>query len=112
MLPQRTARVLIRKENTSEGEEWFVAQILDFDIATQARSLADLGPEIERIVVGHIVASEEEGLDPFDLPSAPQPYHDEYIASHGDWIINIHPPAGAPMKVEPPTLTVRFARGT
>lgn len=111
METKRTARVLIRKEKATDGQEWLVAQILEYDIATQARSMGELMSEIERIVVAHIVCSEEHGLDPFNVPPAPRQYHDEYVASKGEVTINIHRVIDTPKARELPQLAARFALG-
>jgi hypothetical protein len=108
----RTARVLIRKEPASDGQEWYVAQVLEYDIATQARSMGELMSEIERIMLAHIVCSEENGLDPFDVPPAPKPYHDEYVASKGEVTLNIqYRKSVATMKHAAPQFVARFASG-
>ena len=38
---------------------------LEYDFATQAKSLADLRYDLERMIVGHIAVSLENGLQPF-----------------------------------------------
>ncbi len=51
------------------------AQCLEYDIATQAKSLDDLYYEIERMIAGYIVVSRELGLEPFEqLPAAPEKF--------------------------------------
>jgi hypothetical protein len=60
-------------------EGWWVAQCLQYDLAAQAKSLRDLLYELERTLVGHVVVSEEKGLEPFEhLPAAPQMYRDMF----------------------------------
>jgi predicted RNase H-like HicB family nuclease len=55
----------------NEGD-WFVAQCLEYDIATQAKSVSALLDEVEQIIVAHIVVAEERGLEPFsNVPRAP-----------------------------------------
>jgi hypothetical protein len=112
METKRTARVLIRHEMASDGTPWYVAQVLEYDLATQAKTINDLNYEIERMVVAHIVCSEQEGLDPFDVPPAPQEYVKEYEASGRDWSIDItHFKSDQPMKQALPELACRFALG-
>jgi hypothetical protein len=73
--------VLVFKEKTQDGTDWWVAQCLEYDLATQARSLDDLSYEIQRLMFAHIVAAEAEGLTPFEcLPPAPRWYHDKFNA--------------------------------
>jgi len=47
-----------------EGE-WLCAHCLEYDFATQAKSLNDLRYDLERMIVGHIAVSLENGLKPF-----------------------------------------------
>jgi hypothetical protein len=47
-----------------EGE-WLCAHCLEYDFATQAKTLADLRYDLERMIVGHIAVSLENGLRPF-----------------------------------------------
>ena len=52
---------------------WWIAQLLEHDLATAARSLEDLPSEIERFLKVQIVGSREAGIEPFqDLPRAPE----------------------------------------
>ena len=54
---------------------WWVAQCLEYDIATQAKTLEDLCYELQRVLVGRLTVSQELGLEPFrGLPAAPQKY--------------------------------------
>jgi hypothetical protein len=51
------------------------AQCLEYDIATQARTLPDLWYELQRIIVGHIATSLKLGKEPFaGVPPAPKKY--------------------------------------
>jgi hypothetical protein len=47
-----------------EGE-WLCAHCLEYDFATQAKSLAALRYDLERMIIGHIAVSLENGLEPF-----------------------------------------------
>jgi|SRR5882724_11006566 len=59
------------------GDHW-VAQCLDYDIATQAESLNDLVHEVERIIVAHLLLA-KKGKNPFaNLPKAPQKFWEMY----------------------------------
>ena len=48
-----------------EGE-WWVAQCLEYDLATQARRLEDLPRELRRLLTVQIQASQEYGVEPFE----------------------------------------------
>lgn len=52
--------------------EWWVAQCLEYDLATQARRLEDLPRELRRLLTVQILASLECGVEPFEgLAKAP-----------------------------------------
>lgn len=62
---------------------WWSAQCLEYDIATQAKTLSDLLYEIERVLVSHLCIAEELGRKPFEgLAPAPQKFWDLYQKSH------------------------------
>lgn len=62
--------VLVTKE-----ADWWVAQCLQYDLAAQAKTLADLRYAFEHALVAHVVVSLEKRVEPFDsLPSAPRKY--------------------------------------
>lgn len=63
-----------------EGGQW-VAQVLEYDLAAQAATLDDLHYQMTLMMATHIVASEKEGLKPWDLPRAPQEYWDLWHAA-------------------------------
>ena len=64
-----------------EGK-WWVAQCLEYDIATQAKSLPDLYYELERTLVGHLVVSSELAMEPFAaLKPAPPRYWEAFEKS-------------------------------
>ena len=50
---------------------WWVADMPDIGVVTQARTLPELGVEIERIVVAHFVVNAEVGTDPFRCKRLP-----------------------------------------
>jgi len=57
-----------------EGE-WLCAHCLEYDFATQAKKLDDLRYDLERMIVGHIAISLENGLKPFrNIRRAPEKY--------------------------------------
>ena len=62
--------VLVTKE-----ADWWVAQCLQYDVAAQAKTLADLRCAFERALLAHVIVSLEKKVEPFDsLPSAPRKY--------------------------------------
>jgi len=64
----------------ADGDLW-IAQCVERDLATQAGSLAELHDEIDRMIVGHVVASEEAGVEPFAIPAAPAEVGDRFSAA-------------------------------
>lgn len=66
-----TVRVVTFREG-----EWYVAQCLEWDLATQARSPEALLDEVRRLLTAHVVAARETGREPFaNLPAAPLRFH-------------------------------------
>ena len=64
-----------------EGD-WLSAQCLEYDIATQARTLEDLAYELQRMIVGHVATSKKLDKEPFEgLPRAPQKFWDMFERS-------------------------------
>lgn len=67
---QATLRVVIFQDG-----DWLCAQCLEYDLATQARTLDGLRRDLERIVAGHVAASLKNGLVPFQaLRPAPKKF--------------------------------------
>jgi hypothetical protein len=59
----------------SQEGNWLSAQCLEYDIATQARTLEALWYELQRILVGHVATRLREGKKPFaDVRQAPRKY--------------------------------------
>lgn len=57
-----------------EGD-WLCAHCLEYDFSTQARNLEDLRYDLERMIIGHIAISLENGLRPFrNVRRAPKKY--------------------------------------
>lgn len=114
-ITKRTARVLIRREFASDKTPWYVAQVLEHDLATQVKNISDIDREIERIVVAHITCCEENGIEPFDsLPAAPKPYFAEYDASTFELTRSIGITRGKTEQArvsKMPDLVYRFALG-
>ena len=66
-----------------EGD-WWIAQILEHNLATAARGLEAIPAELERFLTVQIVGSLEAGIEPFeDLPRAPQRFWDLYEQAAG-----------------------------
>lgn len=60
------------------GDCW-VAQCLEYDIATQAHSLYDLLYEVERILVAHLLTAKKTGTEPFaNIGKAPKRFWEMY----------------------------------
>jgi hypothetical protein len=58
---------------------WCVAQCLEYDIATRARSMSALYQEVERIIAAYILLAQKEGREPFaNIPKAPKRFWQMY----------------------------------
>src|SRR3972149_10541583 len=67
-------RVVIFQEG-----EWLCAHCLEYDFATQAKSLSDLQSGLERLIAGHIAISPKHGLKPFrNVRQAPAKYWEPF----------------------------------
>jgi hypothetical protein len=91
-----------------EGD-WWVAQCVDHDIATQARTVDQLYGEYERLIVGHIVASLAAGTRPFADTPAPPPHFRSMFASAKVVVMRpepefVLPPELAAQYFQPPQL--------
>ena len=69
---ETSARISVLVERVGD---WWVAQCIQHDLATQARSLDELQFEIRRLLTAHIASCEELGIRPFELPPAPPEVH-------------------------------------
>jgi hypothetical protein len=59
--------------------DWWIAQCLEYSIATQARSLEKLLPELDRLLKVQVAASLEMGIEPFyGFSPAPRKYWEMY----------------------------------
>lgn len=72
----------------------WVAQVLEQDLATQALTVADLMPEIERLIAAHILTHQiERGTDPWRGPAAPDRYRKRFDETQVKLIwLGEHPP--------------------
>lgn len=74
MRATKKLRVLLFKE-----DGWWVAQCLEHDIAAQAKTLAAVEFEIQRLIVLQLFASAHEGARPIaEIPPAPERFHRLY----------------------------------
>ena len=76
MQETKTISVLIERAG-----DWWVAQCLQHDLATQARTISELHYEIQRLLIAHIVACEDQGIEPFQIPPAPKEFWVKYEAT-------------------------------
>jgi len=76
MQETKTISVLIERAG-----DWWVAQCLQHDLATQARTISELHYEIQRLLIAHIVACEHQGIEPFQIPPAPREFWAKYEAT-------------------------------
>ncbi|HEV7672266.1 MAG TPA: hypothetical protein VGS22_27425 [Thermoanaerobaculia bacterium] len=59
--------------------DWWVAQCLEYRIATQSRRLEDLPYELDRLLKVQVAASLEMGIEPFQgFSPAPKKYWEMY----------------------------------
>lgn len=72
--PLKISAVLFQEEDGA-----WSGQCLEYDIAAQAKTLHDLRYELQRILIGHLVASAELGQEPFmGLEPAPRRFWEMY----------------------------------
>lgn len=69
-MPRTKLRVVIFQEG-----DWLCAHCLEYDFATQARSLDALRRDLDRMIAGHVAISLAHGLKPFaNRRRAPERY--------------------------------------
>jgi hypothetical protein len=56
---------LIKTIEIFHQNDWWVADMPDIGVATQAKTLPELGVEVERIIWAHFETAKELGTDPF-----------------------------------------------
>ena len=55
--------------------EWWVAQCLEYDLATQARDYNEVFGKLERLIAGRLAVAAQLNAEPFALlPKAPESY--------------------------------------
>jgi hypothetical protein len=80
-LARRMKPTKLRVVIFQEGD-WLCAQCLEYDFATQVRRLDDLLGDLQKIIVGHIAISWDNGLKPFaKVGRAPKKYWDMFRRS-------------------------------
>ena len=50
---------------------WWIAQCIEEDLCTQAKTLDDILEEVTRFITAHVEANREQGLSPWKLPTPP-----------------------------------------
>src|SRR5713226_5700804 len=74
-------RIAIRALVFQEGE-WLSVRCLEYDLATQARTLPQLYKSLNRLILGHIAVRLRHNQRPFEsLPPAPRKYWDMFQCS-------------------------------
>ena len=67
----------------TDAHETWIAQCLEYDLATQASSLNELLLyELPRIIAAHVYACKQEGLDPWTRDGEPLPAPPEFFAEY------------------------------
>ncbi len=52
---------------------------MEYDIAVQAKTVRDLEYELQRVIMGHVFASQENGREPFEgLLAAPAEFWEKF----------------------------------
>lgn len=72
--------VIVRLLILREGTTW-VGQVLEHDLASQAKTLHELGYEMCRLLAGHVASHQRLGTDPWSTPMAPRFYWDRWEAT-------------------------------
>jgi hypothetical protein len=73
-MPEHRIRVVVFRSG-----EWWIAQCLEYNLATQARRLEDVPAEVHRVLHLQITASRQRGVEPFaGFAPAPGRYWDMY----------------------------------
>lgn len=66
----------------TEGEHGWTGRCLEYHFITQADTLNDLMFELQRTMVGHLVVSHMQGIEPFEgLSRAPEPFWEQFHRS-------------------------------
>lgn len=90
--------------------EWVCGQVLEFDLAVQARDVAQAYRKMHRAVLGHIAVRQAHGRKPFaDLPPAAEKFHRMFDESKIDLPLQMIRFPGHRTRVTIPPPRVRVA---
>lgn len=71
--------VLFTTERVAD-RSWWIAQCLEFDIAAQGDTLAEVQLEFQRVLAARVLSAKDLGVDPFEgVPQAPAPFWHRYV---------------------------------
>jgi hypothetical protein len=74
-------KITLRAVVFQEGD-WLCVQCLEYNLATQARTLHQLHKSLHRLILGHIAVRRRHKQRPFEgLPRAPRKYWDMFERS-------------------------------
>ena len=72
---RRTSRRIALRAVVFQEGDWLCVQCLEYNLATQARTLRQLYKDLHRLILGHIAVRLRHNQRPFEgLPRAPQKY--------------------------------------
>jgi hypothetical protein len=75
---------------TLDSKRSWVAECLEYDLATQAESLEYLlFYELPRLITAHVICCRQEGLDPWAIIPAPPETHDLWDQSPLKMLIDV-----------------------
>lgn len=94
------------------NDNW-IAQCLEYDLATQAPTLADIHREIRMLLLGHIAACKAENMTPFEgVPKAPDVFFKMWDAALSEikraetTVVTCEPARIPPVELPEPSLRV------
>jgi hypothetical protein len=98
----------IRAVVYKEGE-WWVIQLLEYDLATQVRRFEDVPSEFRRLILAQMLVNAEDGVEPFyGFSKAPQRYWKMYERAQA--LVTPMPLSDARPELEnPPRIEARLA---
>ena len=77
-MTEQRIRAVVFKEG-----DWWVIQVLDYDLATQVRRLEDVPDTFRRLILGQIAANAAMGFEPFHgFSKAPKRFWAMYEHAH------------------------------
>lgn len=107
---RRTARKIPIRGLVFQEGDWLSVRCLEYDLATQARTLPQLYKSLTRLILGHIAVRLHHKQRPFEsLPPAPRKYWDMFerskipLSAHAT---NVRPVRSNGFVVPPPELRV------